>query len=575
MVVHKCFAILTFILFGAFMGSPSNDSEFPKDYFRLPVNRSIKLSGTFGELRPNHFHAGIDIKSLNGTSGEPLYAAAEGYVSRIKVQAFSYGRALYIDHPNGYTTVYAHLDAFNEELEAYIRKKQYQHQKFSVDLYPDPAAFQLKQGEFIGKLGNSGNSFGPHLHFEIRQTADQVPVNPMLFDLPIEDNTAPDIYELVVYTLNDKHEVMDRTFHPVIHVEKGIYRLSKPLKESAWRVAFGLKTYDRMDGTSNKNGIYKLAMKVDDQPAYGFQMDAIPFDKTRYLNAHLDYALKQNKKGYVNRCFKLPGNNLDIYGPPEETGITPLYQDKTRKVEMIVTDTDNNESLFSFEILRAEEMDTPERENYHYAIQYDQPFELDQSSISIQMDAGTFYETTYLQFSSEEKSEAFPFGIYSLGKEDIPVHKYFNLSLNASEIPASKRKKAFVAYIGESGKIINNGGKWNQDQLKTRVRSLGRYTILFDEQPPKVTAISFRENMENWKEMSFTIKDNFRTGGSAKGLKYEAFVDGDWILMEYDGKRDLITHKFNGQIEPGEHTLKIIVEDDRGNVGTFKRRFSI
>ena len=182
------------------------DKEYPQNYFRSPVSGTIRLSGTFGELRPNHLHAGIDIKARDGKIGQSLYAAADGYVSRIKMQSGGYGKVLYIDHPNGYTTVYAHMHEFDKEVEDYVKMMQKEKESFAVELYPEPNQFVFEKGDKVGKLGMSGRSFGPHLHFEIRDTKTEKPINPLLFGINVSDNIPPRIHQLKIYNLNDKRE---------------------------------------------------------------------------------------------------------------------------------------------------------------------------------------------------------------------------------------------------------------------------------------------------------------------------------------------------------------------------------
>ena len=334
--------LLTILLMGF---SAEDTLVIPKGYFDKPINGTIRLSGTFGELRPNHFHSGIDIKPTIKGAGQAVLAAAEGYVFRVKVQPGGYGNALYLKHPNGYVTVYAHLQSFNPEIEEYIKNYQYQKKTFSVNLYPGKEKFVFQKGEEIAKLGNSGGSSGPHLHFEIRKGTK--PMNPLLFDLPFEDYESPQMHELKIYHLNDKKETIGtETFK--LSARGNDYRTnSDTLTIGAWRVGLALKVYDRMTGVTNWNGIYKLSMLVNDTMSYEFRMDDFGFDETRYINAHLDYAEQVEKKSYFNRCFLLPGNKLSIYNQKPE-GILPLYKNKPTKVTLIAEDINENKTSLTF-----------------------------------------------------------------------------------------------------------------------------------------------------------------------------------------------------------------------------------
>ena len=254
------FILLSIVLLGFSKEPITPLNKYPQDYFRSPIDQAIRLSGTFGELRSNHLHSGIDIKAANGKTGQPIYAAAEGYIARIKVSSSGYGNALYIVHPEGYMTVYAHMQNFSKSVADYVKKQQYVKQSANVDLYLGPETFKLNKGEQIGKLGVSGRSFGPHLHFEIRDNKTQKPINPLLFGLKMEDHIAPKMHQLKVYSLNDKKETLStKTFD----LQKNGNRYTvkgDTLTIGAWRAGFALKVYDHHDGVSNWNGIYALDM---------------------------------------------------------------------------------------------------------------------------------------------------------------------------------------------------------------------------------------------------------------------------------------------------------------------------
>lgn len=565
-----CIAVLISLAFVA------DNKTYPKDYFALPLNRSIKLSGTFGELRSNHFHAGIDIKTLNGQPGEQILAAAEGYVARIKVQPAGYGRALYIAHPNGYTTVYAHLDRFSTEIEAYVKEQQYAFEQFSVDLYPSENRFYVQQGDHIGYLGNSGSSFGPHLHFEIRKTAGQVPVNPLHFGLFVDDNIPPQMRALKVYYLNGDHERVYEKRYPLLAIANNRFALRDTLSEGAWRVAFGLKVDDRVNGATNRNGIYSLEYAVEDTLRYAFRMDDIPFSHTRYLNSHIDYRARKDGQGYYHLCHRLPGNALDIYTFEHADGPLPLYHNKPQKVVLTVSDYNGNASELAFYIRRDTAMSIPSQRQFTHPVQYTQAYTLRAPDLTMSFDGGTFYENTYLNLVSTaqiEPGELAP--RHAISPNDIPMHKYAELTIRNINVPSGLEEKAFVAVREDNGRLTSYGGTVSGSQIHTSVRELGTYTVALDTIPPTIRAQRFSTNMTGYSSMYFAIRDNQRTRGRAHDLRYSATVDGKWILMEYDAKSDRITHYFDGRIPAGRHTLKIVVTDDRNNSATLEREFTL
>ncbi len=548
----------------------SERKEYPTDYFTSPVKTTIRLSGTFGELRSNHFHAGIDIK---GYIGLPLYAIAESHISRIKVQAAGYGKVLYIDHPNGYTSVYAHMDEFIPELEEYVKKKQYELEQFEVDLYPARDSFSFEKGELIGKMGTTGYSFGPHLHFEIRETKTEKPLNPLLFGFKVADTRPPRMHQLRVYHLNENRET-ENAFSESLTWKNGGYALNQDtLDVSAERVGLALKVYDHMDGVSNWNGIYALDTYLGDSLIHRFEMEGFGFDETRYLNAHLDYEEQVSKKSYFNRCYLLPGNQLSIYSGSD--GVVTLSEKKAKKIKMVATDLAGNQSQLEFWIKKRNNGLTKKSPHiFHYVLPYDEESIIDNYPLFLHFPEGAFYENLYLRYhSAEERSSDVYSSVHGIHQSTTPVHKYFKIGIQTKRVPDSLRSKAFIAYCEPGEDIVNCGGEWNGDTLITKTRVLGDYCIMLDQKQPEITPLSFSSDMRKYSRMRFRIKDDLPTSGTARDLRYTATVDGQWILMEYDYKNDLLTHYFDEKIERGEHVLRLEVRDDRDNVQVFEREF--
>lgn len=566
---------LTIILFitAAFaLTKEEATKKYPQNYFRSPVDAPIRLSGTFGELRPNHLHAGIDIKARDGKNGQAIYAIADGYVARIKVQSGGYGNALYIVHPNGYMSVYAHLQNFADNVAAFVKKKQYEKKSFNVDLYLNGETFRVYKGEQIGNLGTSGRSFGPHLHFEIRDNKTQKPINPLLFGLEMQDNIAPKLHNLKIYHLNDKLETIDTKIHSLVKLGGNRYRIKgDTLAIAAWRAGFGFKVYDHHNGVSNWNGIYALDMYQDGNLVHSFDMETFSFGESRYINAHLDYAEQKLKKSYYNRSYKLPGNRLSIYNKNE--GIVTLHKHIPSNIKVVAKDVDGNESILDFWVKRAEVKPVTPK-SYNYNLLYNRPNTIDNGDMKAIFPKGTFYENAYLHYrTSADASEGIYSPMYHLHDVSLPVHKYFDLSIRPEGIPIALREKAFIAFCDEKNNISSCGGKWKGDFIMAKVRSLGDYCIMIDEEPPTIRPVSFRRDMRGRSKMSFKIKDNMPTTGKARGLSFSARVDGRWILMEYDEKNDLLVHRFDHRIGKGEHLLKLTLRDDRGNSNTIEEVF--
>lgn len=544
--------------------------SYPQDYFRSPVLQQMYLSGTFGELRPNHFHSGIDIK---GKVGQTLVSVADGYVARIKIGANGYGKVLYIRHPNGYTSVYAHMHKFAPAIEAYVKQQQYDRENFEIELFPSANQFVFKKGEKIGEMGLTGRSFGPHLHFEIRATATEKPINPLLFGLYVADKRPPRMHQIKLYHLNDKRETVGEKIVDLIPKGAGYGVRGDTIMIPAWRTGFALKVYDHMDGVSNWNGIYQLSMFENDIPMYDFKMESFSFSETRYLNAHLDYPEQKNNKAYFNRCYALPGNELSIYEKASANGVIELSSRRATKITMLASDANDNQTTLTFWVKRAE-VRAPESPIYNYFLPYAEENLIENQSLRVYMPKGTLYENLYLQYqSSPDPSHNVYSSVHHLHHSDVPVHKYYELSIRPSSLPAEWRDKAYIARCDKDNEVINCGGKWDGDKLKTRVRSLGDFSIMVDDVPPTITPIDFSTNMKGYNKMSFKIKDDLDTAGKARGLRYEGRIDGKWVLFEYDGKKDLLTHRFNKNLSSGKHQLRLVVTDDRNNSRILERSF--
>ncbi len=567
------FSFLILVILCSF--STDNAVKYPQDYFRSPVDKTIYLSGTFGELRPNHFHAGIDIKAYNGKVGQALYAAADGYISRIKVSSGGYGNVLYMTHPNGYTTVYAHMHQFADRIAKYVKESQYQKKRFVVELFPAKDQFVFKKGEVIGKLGTSGRSFGPHLHFEIRDSRTEKPINPLLFGFQVKDNIAPKLHQLKAYFLSDKLNTLDTKTYSLQKLAKNRYRIKgDTLVLGAWRVGFGIKAYDHMNGVPNWNGVYKVDMLQDDVLSYNYEMETFAFSESRFINAHLDYEEQVSKKSYFNRCFRLPGNKLSIYEEGSSKGLIELSAHKATKITMEVRDVEDNISVLEFWAKRGT-VKEPESESFNYFLPFNEENIIENSTIKIHFPEGTLYEDLYMKYrTSRDDSQNVHSLVYHIHDYKTPVHRYYDLSIMPGSLPEELKSKAFIAYCGKDQQMLNCGGTWKGDKLVAKVRNLGDFCIMVDQKAPTITPVSFRSNMRGFSKMTFKIKDNFKTTGKAEDMKYSATVDGKWILMEYDAKNDLLIHRFDKSIGPGKHVLKLAVSDNRGNEKVLERSFT-
>jgi hypothetical protein len=547
-------------------------AAYPKDYFMPPVSANpMRLNGTFGELRTDHFHSGIDI---DGNSGEPVFAAADGFIDRIRVQASGYGNVLYLKHPNGFTTVYAHLDRFSSEIQKFVKETQYKRERFEVDLYPADGQFKVKKGQEIGKLGNSGSSTGPHLHFEIRRSGTDKAVNPLLFGLSVPDKTPPEIRDMKVYFLNEKREVLTGKPFPIQRRKDGSVGVAgDTVYLGAWRIGFGVKAFDHQTGRNNDNGIYGISLYADGQLAYQWRMDELDFDESRYLNAHVDYGARKRYGAWFHRCFILPGDRLSNYTRSESLGAIAISKDKATKIVLKITDAASNTSSIIFWVKRSEFMETIAGPPYQFELPWDADSRIDLQDFTMVLPKGALYEKLPFQYkTTPDESNGVYSSMHHLHDANTPVHKYFEISIRPRNLPPELRAKAVIANCNE-GRPDNCGGAWRGDYVVTKVRQFGDYCVMVDKDPPTISPVVFDSDMRKKSTMAFRIRDNFAVSGDADHLTYRGTVDGQWILFEYDRKRDRLTHTFDGRINQGRHLLRLSVKDDRGNEAVFEKEF--
>lgn len=542
---------------------------YPENYFISPVKHNMKLAGTFGELRSNHFHAGIDIKSSKGQEGDPIVAVADGYISRIGVKPTGYGNALYIDHPNGYTSVYGHLQRFHPSIASYVKERQYNAEQFHVDFNPPVDSLFFKQGEIIGYMGNTGSSGGAHLHFEIRNTKTEIPINPLLFGYEVKDTRKPFLQGLKAYYLDDKKSIYKAERIPIKRQKDKTYKVpGDTVKIGAWRTALSIYGLDQLDGAPNKNGVYAMYLYVDDTLKFHFKMEAIGFHESKYLNAHLDYAHFIRSRSQYTRLFKLPNNQLSIYDPYYQDGIIKLYQSKARKINIKCLDIEGNEQDLEFYLLRDAAMQTPKKKPHTYQLLCKEANRIETEDLKVHFPKDALY--TDLKFDYEvleEESEYVYSKTHLLDGDSIPIHKPFELEIRATYIPDSLKSKAFIA-LCKGKSIAYAGGEWKGNFLKTKAYSLGKYVILLDQKPPTITPYKNAIGKNVKSQITFKIEDDFSIAS------YNGYINGAWILMEYDAKKDKLFHTFEKGFPKGPFDFKLEVVDSRGNRKIFQKRYT-
>ena len=554
-----------FLLFACFS---SAQSQYPQDYFGFPLDVPMQLSGNFGELRPNHFHAGFDFKTLQ-REGLKVYAVADGYVSRIKISTFGNGKAIYITHPNGYTSVYCHLQNAQGPIDDYIKKGQYKEQSFEIELFPKAADLVVKKGEIIGLSGNTGSSEGPHLHFEFRDSKTEKIINPMLFgyDKKMVDTKKPTVSAVYVYPVGNNTAV-NKSKRPLllsVTLQKdGSYLANKVTANG--KIGFGISAVDYDNVSFNKNGVYKVQAFLNGKLNFGYQFDTYSFDDMRYINALVDYTAYKKTYQRIQRLFMTNPFKLSILKTDDTNGVITVVPNLSSVYRIEVSDFYGNKTTVSVPI--SFDLTTPviEKEmvesNYFVKVNKDNIFT--KNNMTVFFPAGTFYENFDMNFDVKGDT-------LFLHDDTVPVHSYFTITIEDDKYTAVQKEKMYIADVDKSGRKGYNATTIKGNVFTARTRSLGKYTLASDTVAPAVVISSSIEGqwISSQKSVQFTISD------SGSGIKsYNGYLNGKWILFEHDNKTKKITHNFSdGIVAEGANDLKLIVTDNVGNSTTFETHF--
>ena len=547
-------------------------NKYPTDYFIPPLDIDLKLAGTFGELRSNHFHSGIDIKT-GEVEGLEIHSVADGYVSRIKISSGGYGNALYITHPNGFVSVYGHLQKFDKTLQSFTRKAQYKRESFNVDLFPDKGELKVKKGEIIAWSGNSGSSSGPHLHFEIREEASQKPINPLLFGIHVKDINMPIINLIKIYPFDNIATINGKNRPIEIYVKRNgnTYVLNK--KDTiaiSGKAFFGINTFDPFNGGQNKNGVYSIQLLVDDNEVYSHKLEKFSFAETRYINSLIDYKEYKQKKRRVQKSCIQPNNRLNIYNNVENRGVVPFTDDGIHKITYTVKDIKGNEAELSFYVKSKEiksntdkiELNISKGKLFNYT--GINTFKTDE--VKLEIPGKALYDTVYFQYKVLPKLKDALTPLYQIHFDYIPLQASGSLAIKVDSLEPDLHNKALIAKIDENGKPSSAGGSWDNGYLKTNIREFGNYCVMLDTVAPTISTLNIKngKNISNQTTIRIRIKDSF------SGIEsYRGTLNGKWILMEYDAKRSLLTYHFDEKLLTGKNTFEITVSDAMNNTNSY------
>ena len=549
--------LLLYFLLLSLLGFSQN--KYPKNYVQNPLDIPLVLSGTFGELRSNHFHSGLDIKT-QGKTGLKVFVVADGYVSRIKVQQYGYGKAIYVTHPNGYTSVYGHLNKFNDQIETYIKAIQYKKENYETgNIFPRKDAFVLKKGELIAFSGDTGGSSGPHLHFEIRNTATEKVVNPMLLGIQIPDSKLPIIRSLQAYPLRSDARINQQHNNHEISLKKiedGKYVADRI--SASGTIGFGIDVFDRLDNAWNKNGIYSLEVLVNGKRQYYHEVATFSFAESKYLNLLIDYEYYKKYKRRVQKTFKVAKNKLSIYEGLINNGEIQIQNGFNYTIEIIAKDFAGNTSSVLIPVAGKESnaIFKKQKDTTAYKIIATNFQKFTKENITIAFPKNTFYDDIYLDFNVDD-------GVAKIHTPTVPLNKSYTLTFNVAKYSAKEKEQLYIANL-EYPKYPRYVYTRKKDStFYTTTKTLGTYSIKSDGLDPKIEMLYIQD--KQWISKSTTLK--VKISDEDSGIKdWHATLDGEWILMQYNHKKNILTYDFSDKKLLGsKHIFKIAISDNVGN----------
>ena len=544
--------------------------DYPLNYFRLPLDIVPVISGSFGELRGNHFHSGLDYKT-NQREGYPVYAVADGYISRLRVSATGFGNAVYITHPNGYTSVYGHLKKYNDRITQTVKTYQYRIESFEVDFPLLSVEIPVKKGDLIAWSGNSGGSGAPHLHFELRDTQTEETINPQLFGLTIPDRVKPTINGLYLYRLNDEpfSEYTPKQYFQVAGAN-GAYKLNQsPIINVSGQFGFGIITNDKNSASANSLGIYSIELELNGKTIYNSVWEKFTFENSRAINSHLDFPALLKTGRRIQKSFVDPGNPLKLYKTLVNNGLLTITDNEIHDVQYLIKDVAGNTSRLNFRVkynadavIKVKHIDATTR------FPFDQDNRFESGDIKVFIPQGALYTDLYFNYNSLQKTTGAFSKIHKIHNNLTPLQKSYTLWIKPdSTLTEVLKSKAIIV----DNKRRSQGGVYEDGFVKASARNFGSFYVAVDTVAPRIIPI----NISNGKNIATIPKLIFKISDNLSGIRsYRGTINGRWVLMEYDAKSATLWHTFDEQTLPGIHNLQLFVTDMKNNSNIYIANFN-
>lgn len=553
--------ILT-VCIGFSLSVAAQPSSYPQYYFRNPLGIPMELQANMGELRPDHWHMGLDIRT-DQKENLPVYAAADGYIASIGVRPQSFGRFIIINHPNGLSTLYAHLNDFFSALEQFVTEQQYKQESWAIELNFTKNQFPVSKSQFIAFSGNTGGSQGPHLHFEIFDTKTEKRLNPLLFGFPVSDNVEPTIVKLAMYDRSKSTYAQSPLIFPLKKTDSDYVIPKIPvMKTGLNKISFAIQAYDRMNNSRSPDGIYSAKLYLDDEPQIQFVLDSIDYDETVYINAHVDYKYRYNGGAWLQHLSQLPGDHGVVYKQIKGDGVISLSDTGIHSITIEVKDAINNTSQLNFAIQHDDSLSATGIQGYgsSYFIP-NQVNEIKKPDFEMYLPETTLYDTVQLLYYRNNSSSTYSVSAaHQVNDASVPLHNDIVVRIKPDKIiPENWKDKILIQRTGRGSsiRIARREGEW----LTAKFGDLGGYQAFADLIPPSLNELGKGDtvNLSPLSRILFTPTDNF-------GIKnFRAELDSQWIRFTNDKSRNWI-YVFDERCPFGVHHLKVTVEDLVGNV---------
>lgn len=570
--------IIFFAFFVFLLGNKSVDAQIVirQNYFQSPLGIPLEVTGSFAEIRSNHFHSGIDFP-VQQREGLPVVAVDDGFVSRVKVSPIGFGKAIYIDHPNGFTSVYAHLLSFNDTINAYVYDNQYNEKRFDVDLFPANTKlyYYVKKGQLIGYAGNSGSSGGPHLHFELRNTRTERIINPDLFEFGIIDKYPPYFDFIKIFPETDYSFIGSSSEATRFNVKKTNSKTFKiAIKDTLtlWgEFSFAVQAFDYHHNLSNRNGWYSIKMKKDESVFFSMVCDSFSFDESRYINACIDFADNYNAGSRAIKSKKLPGNKVSFYKNMTSDGIVRFMDNALHTITVEVGDLSGNVSTLKFFVLAQQpqgyiQVPAVPLSDSSSRFLYNKVNRFESKDIKVEIPIFALYEDIDFKYVKKAGDKSLFSAIHQLHTPEVPLHTKLKISIKADLLPAPLRNKALLVRVDRAGKKFPAGGEYVDGFVVGTSNLFDGYAIGVDTIAPTIINNSGAKPL---KRLKFTVSDNF------SGIRsYKGELNGKWVLVEWDPKNKLMVYNFDKNLQDGANTFVLYLEDSTGNKSSLKVSFT-